>query len=85
MTATLDGEAATRDIPKISKRRLALLWAVGKAGRVYVLAREWRVHLAAPGVAGAGLISSGVALKFGVWAGLIVAGAFCLRLDSRMR
>lgn len=69
----------------VSRRRKLLLWTVGKLGRGYVLARDWRVHLAAPGVLGAGLISAGVALRFGVWAGLIVAGAFCLRLDARVR
>ncbi len=39
---------------------------------------------AVPAVAGAGLISAGIGLRFGAWAGLIVAGAFCLRLDSRL-
>lgn len=69
----------------VSRRRKLLLWAVGKAGRGYVLAREWRIHLHAPGVAGATLISTGVGLRFGAWAGLIIAGAFCLRLDARVR
>lgn len=84
MTA-INAESATREMPRIRRRRLAMLWVVGKAGRGYVLAREWRVHLAAPGIAGAALVSAGVALRFGVWAGLIVAGAFCLRLDARIK
>ncbi len=69
----------------VSRRRRLMLHVVGKTGRAYVLAREYRIHLAAPGVAGMALVSAGVALRFGVWAGLVTAGAFCLRLDARMR
>lgn len=81
-TETINSATAEFDV---SRRRRATLYVVGKVGRAYVLARTWRVHLAAPGMLGAGLVSAGVALRFGVWAGLIVAGAFCLRLDSRIR
>jgi hypothetical protein len=66
-------------------RRRRLLGTVKKAGALYSNVRTWRLHLAAPGVIGAGLISAGVALRFGVWAGLLAAGVFCLRFDSRMR
>jgi len=50
------------------------------------LALEWAAGMrrAVPAVAGAALISAGIGLRFGAWAGLIVAGAFCLRLDSRL-
>lgn len=47
-------------------------------------AREWRLHAAFPGIAGAGLVSAGFGLRFGVWAGLLAAGAFLLRVDSRL-
>lgn len=49
-----------------------------------VKARTWRLHAAAPGFAGAGLVSAGFGLKFGAWAGLLAAGVFLLRLDSRL-
>jgi hypothetical protein len=43
----------------------------------------WRLHAAVPALAGAALISAGVALIY-LPAGLICAGAFALRLDSRI-
>jgi len=52
--------------------------------RGWAKARGWRVHLALPGVAGAGLVSAGLAMRFGIWAGLICAGLFCLRADARL-
>lgn len=53
-------------------------------------ARAWKTRVAGyrvalPGLAGVGLISAGLALRFGTWAGLIVAGVFLLRIDSRIR
>jgi hypothetical protein len=47
-------------------------------------ARAWRLHAAVPGIAGAALVSAGCGLKFGAWAGLLAAGLFLLRLDSRL-
>ena len=44
----------------------------------------WRIHAALPGLAGIGLVSAGLALRFGIWAGLIAAGLCLLRIDSRM-
>jgi hypothetical protein len=49
-----------------------------------IRARAWRVHLAAPGLAGAALISAAAGMRFGTWAGLLAAGVFCLRVDSRL-
>lgn len=47
-------------------------------------AREWRLHAAVPGLAGAGLVSAGFGLKLGLWAGFMAAGCFLLRLDHRL-
>ena len=81
----LDGETQTTlDEPQISRRRRLALTAVGKTARLAVKARDWRVHVALPGVAGAGLVSAALAMRFGIWAGLLAAGLFCLRLDSRI-
>jgi hypothetical protein len=41
------------------------------------------MHAAVPALAGAGLISAGAALVY-LPAGLIAAGLFCLRFDSRL-
>jgi hypothetical protein len=71
------------------RERLGARWgsaakvARGKLGPYAKRVAEWRIAL--PGLAGVGLISAGTALRFGVWAGLLVAGVFCLRLDSRIR
>lgn len=54
-------------------------FAAGLASRV----RGWRLHAAIPALAGAGLISAGVAMVY-LPAGLVVAGLFCLRFDSRL-
>jgi hypothetical protein len=84
-TAQLDAGARARRRGQVRAR--AHNWTA--AGRATVRtwtarARGWRLHLAAPGVAGAGLVSAGLALRFGIWAGLICAGLFCLRFDNRM-
>jgi hypothetical protein len=47
-------------------------------------AARWRWTVAVPGLAGAGLCSAALAVRFGVWAGLLAAGLFCLRADSRL-
>jgi hypothetical protein len=62
----------------------AATWLASKAAIATVKARAWHLHAAVPGFAGAGLVSAGLGLKFGVWAALIVAGGFLLRLDSRL-
>lgn len=67
------------------RRRKALLWLVGTSGRLYAKARDYHVSAKLPGLTGAALISAAAAMRFGIWAGLAVAGAFCLRIDSRMR
>jgi len=84
---TVLDEATRDDLPKVelSRSRRLLLTVVGKSARVYVKVRDAKLTLSVPAVAGAGLVSAGVALRFGVWAGLIVAGVFCLRLDARIR
>lgn len=64
--------------------RASLAWLTGKTAAAVRKARAWRLHAAVPGFAGAALISAGFALKFGIWAGLLVAGGFLLRLDSRL-
>lgn len=46
--------------------------------------RAHRFTLAVPGLAGMALISASAGLRFGVWAGLGVAGIFCLRIDARL-
>jgi hypothetical protein len=58
----------------------AALWG----GAAVKKARAWRVHAAVPGVAGAGLVSAGLGLRFGLWLALIAAGLAFLRLDSRL-
>jgi hypothetical protein len=74
-TAELDlGEGAR--VPALLRARM---WAVAAAAR----ARGWRLHTAAPGLAGAALLSVAAGLVF-LPAGLAVAGLFCLRLDSRL-
>jgi hypothetical protein len=62
----------------------AALWAARQAHSAVVRARAWRLHAAVPAVTGAGLVSAAAALRFGLWAGLAVAGVFCLRFDARM-
>jgi hypothetical protein len=47
-------------------------------------AAGYRLHFAVPAVTGAGLVSAGLALRFGIWAGLIAGGAFCLIFDHRI-
>ena len=83
MTATYDGQA-TEDF-KVGRWRLARMWVTGKAARAAGIVLGWRVTLALPGLAGAGLVSAGVAMRFGIWAGLIAGGVFALRIDSRVR
>jgi hypothetical protein len=61
--------------------RPAARWVAARAGQV----AGWRVNAAIPGLAGAGLVSAGLALRFGVWAGLICGGVFCLIIDRRAR
>jgi hypothetical protein len=62
----------------------AAVAAVLRGGQVAKKARAWRVHAAVPGLAGAGLVSAGFGLRLGLWAGLIAAGVFLLRIDSRL-
>jgi hypothetical protein len=64
------------------KPRLVQLAA--RAGVIAHKARTWRLTLALPGLAGACLVSAGAGLRFGLWLGLIVAGAFALRIDGRI-
>lgn len=73
----------TADTLRAPLRRAWPRMRVNVAG-VVARARGRRLHAAVPAVAGAGLVSAGVALRFGVWAGLITGGLFCLRLDSRL-
>jgi hypothetical protein len=73
--------------PASAQRRwlaVTAAWLAVHAGKATVRARAWRLHAALPGLAGAGLISAGLGLKFGIWAGFIAAGCFLLRLDSRL-
>ncbi len=56
----------------------------GMAVDVARRARSWRATLALPGLTGMTLISIGAGLKFGAWAGLVVAGVFALRIDGRL-
>jgi hypothetical protein len=55
--------------------------AVARAG---AKVKAWRLHAAVPGLAGMGLISAGVGMRFGAWAGLLAAGIFLLRVDNRL-
>lgn len=66
-------------------------WARGTAVKAAVRgaqavrkARAWRLHAAFPGIAGAGLVSAGLGLRFGLWLALIAAGLAFLRLDNRL-
>ena len=79
MTAATAPQAAPR-------RRLAgmAVQASLLAGAWVKKARAWRLHAAVPGIAGAALVSAACGLKFGTWAGLLAAGVFLLRLDSRL-
>lgn len=73
---------------------LGAAWQVRARGRAATLTRlpvsavrkvkAWRVHAAVPGLAGAGLVSAAIAVRFGVWAGLLAGGVFLLRIDSRL-
>jgi hypothetical protein len=74
-TATLRERLAWR-------HRLAA--AAGRAAAAARRVRAWRLTLALPGLAGAALISVGIGLRLGLWAGLIAGGIFALRADSRL-
>jgi|SRR5215831_2196977 len=94
-TATHPGGVIREIIPEPAARRVAdrrplreILSSASVRAREWLAPRVARVaeyRLALPGIAGAGLISAGIALRFGVWAGLIAGGLFCLRIDSRIR
>lgn len=64
--------------------RAAAARLVTRARPVVAKARAWRLHAAVPGFAGAALVSAAAGLRFGLWAGLLAAGVFALRLDSRL-
>jgi hypothetical protein len=78
--------AALPAAPGAGRRWLgaAAVAAVTWGGQAVKKARAWRVHAAVPGVAGAGLVSAGLGLRFGLWLALIAAGLAFLRLDSRL-
>lgn len=70
--------------PPLRVRITAAAAAAGRRGReLATAARTWRLTLALPALAGAGLISAAAAMVY-LPAGLAVAGAFCLRLDARL-
>jgi hypothetical protein len=70
--------------PPLRTRLAAAATAGGRRGRELVTAaRTWRLTLALPALAGAGLISAAAAMVY-LPAGLAVAGVFCLRLDARL-
>lgn len=47
-------------------------------------AREWHLRAAVPALAGMTLVSAGLGMKLGAWAGVLAAGVFLLRIDSRL-
>jgi hypothetical protein len=71
--------------------RAALARCAYVCGAAWRQGRAWRLHAAAPGFAGAALLSVGAGglaghiwPGTGVWVTLAAAGMFCLRFDSRM-
>ena len=64
--------------------RAVVVGAALRGARVVRKAREWRLHAAAPGGIGVGLVSAGLGLRFGLWLALIAAGLAFLRLDNRL-
>lgn len=68
---------------RVRARTMAII-AGHRARTLATKARKWKVTLAAPGIAGIGLVSASAGLKFGLWAGLGMAGLFLLRIDSRL-
>ena len=79
MAAATASQAAPRRWLAATASSAAIL-----AARAVKKARAWRLHAAVPGLAGAGLVSAGLGLKFGGWAGLIASGLALLRLDNRL-
>lgn len=79
-------DTATLPVPGSLRRWLgtAAARAAARGAQAVRKAREWRLHAAFPGIAGAGLVSAGFGLKLGLWAGLLAAGVFLLRVDSRL-
>jgi hypothetical protein len=82
LAAKTFGGAGARSWQLWGRAGWAQVRAVGNS--VVTRARAWRVHLAAPGLAGAALVSAAAGMRFGTWAGLLAAGLFCLRLDARL-
>ena len=80
----VDGPAPRPSV-KVRRRfhRLALVAAIS--------VRRWRIHRTFPGIAGSCLVSAAAGgitnyafPGIGLWAGLGVAGFFCLVIDNRM-
>lgn len=81
------GQIEPRPVEIGSPRRIlgiALGWVLAVASQAAGRARAWHVAANLPGLAGIGLVSAGIGLRFGLWAGLLSLGVFCLRIDSRL-
>jgi hypothetical protein len=57
---------------------------VARAGRGYMKAATLAGWRFVPATAGAGLVSAGLAMRFGAWTGLVAGGVFALIADYRM-
>jgi hypothetical protein len=75
---------ATAELPARRERRPVLRPLISRTAQLSARAAGWRLHLAVPALTGAGLVSAGLALRFGIWAGLTAGGLFCLIFDHRM-